>query len=72
MSKNSMTQAAAARIQSAQAKANGGTVTKDSFAARAQSAANKPSTPRPRPANAPSTTRNKSGGNRGNNPPKSK
>lgn len=34
-----MTNEAAARIQSAQAKSNGGQVAKDSFAARAQSAA---------------------------------
>lgn len=36
-----MTPAAAARIQSAQAKANGGQVAKGSFGARAQSAASK-------------------------------
>jgi len=42
MSKNSkMTSAAAARIQSATAKSNGGTVTSGSFASRAQSAATK-------------------------------
>ena len=35
----SMTPGASARIQSSQAKANGGQVTKGSFAARAQSAA---------------------------------
>lgn len=36
-----MTQAAASRIQSSQAKANGGAVRKGSFAPRAQSAATK-------------------------------
>ena len=36
-----MTGTAAARIQSAMAKANGGAVSKGSFAARAQSAATK-------------------------------
>jgi len=36
-----MTPSSAARIQGAQAKANGGQVAKDSFAARAQSAAAK-------------------------------
>lgn len=45
MSKSSkstpMTPPAAARIQSSQAKANGGQTTKGSFAARAQSAAAK-------------------------------
>lgn len=62
----SMSKAAAARIQSATAKSNGGTVAKGSFAARAQSTANA------RPPNAPSTTGNPSGGGRGNNPPKGK
>jgi hypothetical protein len=38
-SKTPMTPADAARIQSAQAKANGGRVDKQSFAARAQAAA---------------------------------
>jgi len=38
-SKTSMTKSAAARIQSAEAKANGGKVAKGGFAARAQSAA---------------------------------
>ena len=38
---NPMTGTAAARIQSATAKANGGAVAKGSFAARAQSAAAK-------------------------------
>jgi hypothetical protein len=37
-----MTQKAAARIQSAAAKSNGGNVSKGSFAARAQSSAAKP------------------------------
>lgn len=39
MSKNAMTQAAASRIQSATAKANGGQVPANSFASRAQSSA---------------------------------
>ena len=69
MSKNTMSKAAAARIQSAQAKTNGGVVGKGSFAARAQSAAsNSGSTP----PNGPSKTGNPSGGDRGNNPPKGK
>lgn len=38
-SKIPMTKTAAARIQSAEAKANGGKVSKNGFAARAQSAA---------------------------------
>lgn len=38
MSKNKMTQADAVRIQSATAKNTNGAVSKDSFAARAQSA----------------------------------
>ncbi|RKZ77074.1 MAG: hypothetical protein DRR19_28225 [Candidatus Parabeggiatoa sp. nov. 1] len=38
-SKTPMTQTAAARIQSAEAKANGGKVAKGGFASRAQSAA---------------------------------
>ena len=70
MSKNTMSKAAAARIQSAQAKNNNGTVTKGSFAARAQSTANKSeATPIP---NLPSTTGRKSGGQRGNNQSKTK
>ena len=70
MSKNIMSTAAAARIQSAAAKANGGIVSKGSFAARAQSAAsNSGSTT---PPNAPSKTGKPSGGGRGNNPPKGK
>lgn len=70
MSKSSMSKAAAARIQSATAKLNGGSVPKGSFAARAQSAASKAeSTP---PPNGPSKTGNPSGGGRGNNPPRSK
>lgn len=40
-SKAPMTQSAAKRIQSAEAKANGGQVAKDSFAAKAQKAAAK-------------------------------
>jgi hypothetical protein len=39
--KTTMNQAAASRIQSATAKANGGAVPKDSFAAKAQSVAAK-------------------------------
>ncbi|MFT5297880.1 MAG: hypothetical protein ACI9YH_003919 [Colwellia sp.] len=70
MSKNTMSKAAAARIQSAQAKSNNGTVTKGSFAARAQSTASKSeATP---PPNWPSKTGEKSGGPRDNNPPKTK
>lgn len=65
-----MSKAAAARIQSATAKSNGGIVPKGSFAARAQSAANRSGSTRP--PNAPSTTGNPSGGGRGNNPPKGK
>ncbi|MBZ7984409.1 hypothetical protein AVBRAN12647_07965 [Campylobacter sp. RM12647] len=38
---NAMDKEAAARIQSSEAKRNGGIVSKDSFAARAQRAANK-------------------------------
>jgi hypothetical protein len=68
MSKNTMSKAAAARIQSAQAKSNNGTVIKGSFAARAQSTASKSeATP---PPNWPSETGKKSGGPRDNNPPK--
>jgi len=68
-----MSHAAASRIQSATARANGGTVDKGSFAARAQSAASKPtSSGTPRPHNGPSTTVNPSGKGRGNNPPKGK
>ncbi|WP_084629060.1 hypothetical protein [Neptunomonas japonica] len=59
----SMSNAAASRIQSATAKANGGAVPKGSFAARAQSAA-------ATPPNGPSTTGRPSGGGRGNNRPK--
>ncbi|MDN3653424.1 hypothetical protein QWY77_11790 [Thalassotalea ponticola] len=69
MSKNTMSKAAAARIQSATAKANGGVVPKDSFAARAMSSASKSGGT---PPNGPSKTGNPSGGGRGNNPPKSK
>jgi hypothetical protein len=61
-----MTPAAAARIQSSTAKANGGVVPKGSFAARAQSAAVAPKVP-----NAPSKVPGqKSGGGRGNAPVK--
>lgn len=69
MSKNTMSKAAAARIQSAQAKSNGGIIEKGSFAARAQSAA---SVSNPTPHNAPSKTDKPSGRGRGNNPPKAK
>lgn len=40
-SKTSMTKSAAARIQSSEAKANGGKVAKGGFAARTQSAADR-------------------------------
>ena len=43
MSNKSMSKAAAARIQAAEAKANGGRVAKGGFAARAQRAADKAS-----------------------------
>ena len=66
----SMSKAAAARIQSATAKSNGGVIPKDSFAARAQSAASQSGSTSP--ANAPSKTGNPSGPGRGNNPPKGK
>lgn len=70
MSKKTMSKAAAARIQSSTAKSNGGGISKGSFAARAQSAANKPSsTP---PPNGPSKSGKPSGKGRGNNPPKNK
>jgi hypothetical protein len=69
MSKNTMSKAAAARIQSAQAKTNGGLVEKGSFAARAQSAASNSGSA---PSNGPSKTGNPSGARRGNNPPKGK
>ena len=45
MAKLTMTSQAASRIQSATAKSNGGQVTANSFAARAQSAAAKGNTP---------------------------
>ncbi|MCC5796305.1 MAG: hypothetical protein JJU48_03130 [Methylophaga sp.] len=70
-SKTPMSTAAAARIQSATAKQNGGITPKGSFAAKAQSAAShNASTSGQRPPNAPSTTGNKSGSGRGNNPPR--
>jgi hypothetical protein len=69
MSKNTMSKAAAARIQSAQAKVNNGSVEKGSFAARAQSAA---SDSKSTPPNGPSKTGNPSGRGRGNNPSKGK
>ncbi|WP_462176106.1 hypothetical protein [Pseudoalteromonas gelatinilytica] len=68
-----MTQSAAARIQSAEAKANNGLVEQGSFATRAQrAAANNQQSSRPAPPNGPSKTGNPSGPGRGNNPPKSK
>ncbi len=70
MSKKPMSKAAASRIQSATAKSNSGAVPKGSFAARAQSKANKFNSNRP--LNGPSTTGEKSGTKRGNNSPKSK
>jgi hypothetical protein len=68
---NKMTQAAAQRIQSATAKANGGIVPAGSFSTRAQATASRsaPSTKAPVP-NGPSRTGNPSGGGRGNNPAK--
>lgn len=62
-----MTQEDAARIQSAEAIRNGGQVEKGSFAARAQSAADKAANAQP--AGWPSKTGNRSGGGRDNNPP---
>lgn len=68
-SKTPMTSAAAARIQSATAKQNGGLTPKGSFAAKAQSIASQNiSASSQRPPNGPSQTGNKSGGGRGNNP----
>lgn len=64
-----MTQEAAARIQSATAKANGGSVPKGSFAAKASSIAAKNAGSRPAPPNGPSKSGNPSGPGRGNNPP---
>ncbi len=67
MSKTPMSKAAAARIQSSTAKANGGVVPKNSFAAKAQANAAKNASSGT-PANGPSKTGNPSGGGRGNNP----
>ncbi len=53
MSKNSMSKAAAARIQSASAKSNGGSIAKGSFAARAQSSASNSGEPSSRSNNLP-------------------
>ncbi|MCC5453375.1 hypothetical protein LMJ53_16795 [Rheinheimera sp. UJ51] len=64
-----MTIEAAARIQSATARAHGGEVPKGSFAAKASSVAAKNAASRPSPPNGPSKTGNPSGGGRGNNPP---
>ncbi|MFY8299501.1 hypothetical protein AAEU28_12095 [Pseudoalteromonas sp. SS15] len=79
MSKKSMTKAAAARIQSATAKTNGGEVPKGSFAARAQSAASQPGKTTPPKvtkktplSNGPSKTGKPSGKGRDNHPPKNK
>lgn len=70
-SKIPMSPAAAARIQSATAKQNGGVTPKGSFAAKAQSIASRnamaSTTP---PPNGPSKTGKKSGDGRGNNPPR--
>ena len=63
-----MSKIAAVRIQSATAKASGGSIPRGSFAARAQSASAKNNTPQ----NGPSKTGNPSGEGRGNNPPKVK
>lgn len=62
-----MTKSDASRIQSTEAQANGGAVAKGSFAARAQSAADRAAAD---PAGWPSTTGNDSGKGRDNNPPK--
>lgn len=64
---NKMSKAAASRIQSSTAKANGGKVPKGSFAARAQSAS-----AGTKPPNGPSQTGNPSGRGRGNNLPTEK
>lgn len=64
-----MTKEAAARIQSAEAKANDGKVSKGSFAAKATSVAAKAAASKTPPPNGPSTTGKPSGGGRGNNPP---
>lgn len=63
--KSTMTSAAASRIQSATARANGGSVPKGSFAARAQSASTRANST---PPNGPSKTGRPSGRGRGNNP----
>lgn len=64
-----MTKEAAARIQSAEAKANDGKIAKGSFAARAMAAADRQCAT---PDNGPSKTGNRSGKGSGNNPPKNK
>ncbi|AZQ84265.1 hypothetical protein EKO29_09675 [Colwellia sp. Arc7-635] len=66
----SMTAAAAARIQSATAKANSGVVPKGSFAARAQAAAAPKTTPSQQPNWPSKVPGEKSGGGRDNAPPK--
>lgn len=63
-----MTKQDASRIQSAAAINNGGRVERGSFAARAQSSADKSANSQS--AGWPSTTENPSGGGRDNNPPK--
>lgn len=58
MTKKSMSKSAAARIQAAEAKSTGGSITKGSFAARAQSAADKAASaapPAPTIASSPSS-----------------
>lgn len=71
--KTPMSSVAAARIQSATAKQNGGIVPKGSFAAKAQAVAARNATSEGlQLENGPSTTGNKSGGGRGNNPPAKK
>ena len=73
--KQPMTVQAARRIQSTTAKTNFGVVPKDSFAARAMSAAMKSeahitAASKAPVFNGPSKTGNPSGGGRGNNPPR--
>jgi len=63
-----MTKIDAARIQSAEAARSGGKVKKGSFAARAQSAADKGA--QSQGAGLPSKTGNKSGRGRDNKPPR--
>lgn len=66
-----MTKSDAARIQSGAARTNDGVVPKGSFAARAQSAADKSASASRGPGGKPSKkTGRKSGKRRDNNPPK--